>query len=352
MSDGKVFTSSTSSPPASGAAPAPTIVVQSGSSPWRSWTFRLLLGALGFSILCNFGMYGSYREYFAKTEGPTERFHSGDENASDKIVVLSVEGTIMPPFTERLIKQIEHAGKDDSVKGILLVIDSPGGLVADSHEIYHRLKQLGEKQKPIYVQMKRMAASGGYYIAMGIGPEGKIFAEPTTWTGSIGVILPRYDASKLADKIGVVSDPLKTGEFKDALNPFRPMTESERSLWENILDQSFQKFIKVIDDNRDGLDAAAVKALATGQIYTADDALAKNLVDVIGYEEDALKALQEKLGLSKARVVYYRTETTVLEQLLGGSMQAKPAVDPWKLLVESSVPRAMYLCSWLPALPQ
>ena len=164
--------------------------------------------------------------------------------------------------------------------------------------------------------------------------------------------LTKTELRKLADKIGVASDPLKTGEFKDALNPFRPMTENERKLWENILDQSFQKFIKVIDDNREPLDADAVKALATGQIYTADDAKEKKLVDEIGYEEDALKALQAKLGLEKARVVYYRTETTVLEQLMSGSVQAKPAVDPWKMLVESTVPRAMYLCSWLPALPE
>ena len=82
------------------------------------------------------------------------------------------------------------------------------------------------------------------------------------------------------------------------------------------------------------------------------DAKEKKLVDEIGYEEDALKALQAKLGLEKARVVYYRTETTVLEQLMSGSVQAKPAVDPWKMLVESTVPRAMYLCSWLPALPE
>lgn len=350
MSDTKVFTPASPAQPAS-SAPAQTIVVQSGTGIWRSWLTKLLIAALGVSILGNVGMYNSYREYFSSTERPQEKFHSGDEKAADKILVLSVAGTIMPPFTERLLRQIEQAGKDDKIKGVLLVVDSPGGLVADSHEIYHRLQQLGKK-KPIYVQMKRMAASGGYYISMGAGTEAKIFAEPTTWTGSIGVIIPRYDASKLADKIGLASDPLKTGEFKDALNPFRPMTENDRKLWENILDQSFQKFIKVIDDNRDGLDADAVKALATGQIYTADDAKEKKLVDEIGYEEDALKALQSKLGLTAVRVVYYKAESTLLEQLLGVSMQAKPSIDPWKILVESSVPRAMYLCSWLPALPE
>ncbi|MDB5346738.1 MAG: signal peptide peptidase SppA, type [Schlesneria sp.] len=344
MNDSKTFTSS-----ANGGG-SQTIIVQP-SSIWRSWGARLLLGALGLSVLFNIGLFGAYHEYYATTDPPHERFHSGDEFASDKIAVLSCEGTIMPPFTERLIKQIDHVIKDDKVKGVLLVVDSPGGLVADSHEIYHRLKKLEEKGKPIYVQMKRMAASGGYYIAMGAGVDGRIYAEPTTWTGSIGVIIPHYDVSQLADKFGIHSEPLKTGEFKDALSPFRPLTEGEHKLWANILDQSFQKFIKVIDENRKDLDADAVKVLATGQIYTADDAVANKLVDEIGYEEDALAALKTKLGLTKARVVSYQSQTTLVEQLLG-SMQAKQPVDPWRIVVEASVPRAMYLCSWMPALPR
>lgn len=350
MTDSKVFTPATS--PTGGTTPGQTIVIQSTTSIWRSWITRLLLAALGMSVLFNVSLFGAYREYFASTEPPNERFVSGDASASDKIALLTVDGTIMPPFTERLLEQIEHVGKDAAVKGVLLVIDSPGGLVADSHEIYHRLRQLEEQQKkPIYVQMKRIAASGGYYIAMGAGPHAKIFAEPTTWTGSIGVIIPRYDFSKLADKYGIASDPLKTGEFKDALNPLRPMTDNERKLWENIIDQSFQKFIKVIDDNRDTLDAEGVKALATGQIYTADDAKANKLVDEIGYQEDAIQSLKEKLGLQKVRVVKYKSHQTLVEQLLS-SMQARPAIDPWKVLMDASVPRAMYLCSWLPSLPQ
>ena len=350
MSDSKVFTSSTSAN-SGGSAPAQTIVVQSAPSFWRTWHARLLMAALGISVIANLSMFGAYREYFASTEPPMERFHTGSEFARDKIAMLTVDGTIMPPFTERLLKQIEAIEKDDKVKGVLLVVDSPGGLVADSHQIYHRLKQLEAKKKPIFVQMKRMAASGGYYISMGAGPQGRIYAEPTTWTGSIGVIIPHYNVSKLAEKFGIESEPLKTGEFKDALSPFRPLTENERKLWANILDQSFQKFINVINENRDGLDAEAVKVLATGQIYTADDALANKLIDEIGYEEDSLKALQEKLGLKSVRVVKYQSQTTLMEQLLG-SVQAKTAVDPWKVVLEASVPRAMFLCSWWPALPE
>jgi protease IV len=250
-----------------------------------------------------------------------------------------------------LLKQIERAAKDDNVKGVLLEVDSPGGLVADSHEIYHRLKQLSAK-KPMFVQMKRMAASGGYYISMGAGSQGRIFAEPTTWTGSIGVIIPRYDFSRLAETYGVGSDPLKTGEFKDALNPFRPMSDNERKLWENILDQSYRKFMGVIDENRDSLDAAAVKALATGQIFTADDAVENKLVDEIGYEEDALKALKAKLQLTEARVITYSVPITLAEQLLGSAVKVQQPVDPIKTLLDASVPRALYMCSWWAPLPE
>lgn len=327
-----------------------TILVQNHvTSPWRGWIIKILMAALVLSILANVGLFSAYRQYFSNVDPPHERYHSGSVTATEKIAVLKMEATIMPPYTERLIHQIDHAAKDKEVKGVLLVIDSPGGLVADSHQIYHRLQKL-RNEKPVYVQMKRIAASGGYYIAMGAGPDGVIYAEPTTWTGSIGVILPRYDFSKLADTYGVASDPLKTGKFKDTLSPFRPMTDDERKLWENIIDQSFQKFITVIDDNRKTLNREAVTALATGQIYTADDAKQNMLVDEIGFEEDSLKALKEKIGVKNPRVVTYETPTSLVDIVMGNS-KAHVAADPWKSFVESTVPRAMYYCSWLPMLP-
>jgi protease-4 len=245
MSDSTVFT------PGTRPAGSPqTILVQTqASSVWRSWWTRLLLTGLVLSIIANIGLYSLYHQYFSSSDPPHERFHSGSATATDKIAIIKMEATIMPPFTERIIKQIDHVRDDKNVKAVLLLIDSPGGLVTDSHEIYHHLQKL-QKVKPVDVQMTRMAASGGYYIAMGAGPNAKIFAEPTTWTGSIGVILPRYDFSKLAEKYGVGSDPIKTGPFKDTLNPLRPMTDEERKLCEKIIDQSFQKFIMVIDELR------------------------------------------------------------------------------------------------------
>ena len=345
MTDTTAFT-----PGPRGASGPQTILVQTQvPSPWRGWIIKILMAALVLSILANIGLFSAYRQYFSNVDPPHERFHSGSVTATEKIAILKMEATIMPPYTERLIHQIDHAAKDKDVKGVLLVVDSPGGLVADSHQIYHRLQKL-RVDKPVYVQMKRIAASGGYYIAMGAGPDALIFAEPTTWTGSIGVILPRYDFSKLADTYGVVSDPLKTGPFKDALNPFRPMTEAERTLWENIIDQSFQKFITVIDDNRKTLDRDAVTKLATGQIYTADDAKQNMLIDEIGFEEDSLAALKDKIGVPNPRVINYETPTSLMDIVLGNS-KAKAAADPWKSFIESTVPRAMYYCSWLPVMP-
>jgi protease-4 len=206
-------------------------------------------------------------------------------------------------------------------------------------------------KKPVYVQMKRIAASGGYYISMGAGPAAKIFAEPTTWTGSIGVILPRYDVSQFVEKFGITTDPLTTGKFKDSLSPFRPMSQEERKLWSDIIDQSFQQFITVIDDNRPKLDREGVQALATGQIYTANDALEKNLIDQIGFEEDALDALKQKIEQKDLRIVTYGSKSNIIDLLLGQATVETPS-DPWKSFLESTVPRAMYYCSWLPALPQ
>ncbi len=335
-----------------GARPAaPTVVVQTQPhSVWQTWALRLVMVALGISIMVNFGMFASYQEYFAKAEPPQELYHSGDRAADDKIAVLTVNGTIMPPFTERLIEQIKAAEKATEIKGILLVVDSPGGLVADSHEIYHRLKKLSDK-KPVYVQMKRMAASGGYYIAMGAGPKAKIYAEPTTWTGSIGVIIPRYDVTKLAEKFGVDSAPIKTGEFKDALSPFRPLSDNERKVWDNIIGQAFDQFREIIDTNRETMNAEQVAAIATGEIFTAKDAKTKGLIDEIGYEEESIEALKSQLNLKSVRVVTYSHPITLVDVLLGATAKSSSS-DRWRAVMEASVPKALYYCSWLPPLPE
>lgn len=325
--------------------PAPTIIIQ---QPGRRLVIWFLMLCLGFSLVINLSFVTAFSEYTSGSEAPIESFHSGKLRSRDKVARLKADFTIMPPMSKQLIETIQHVRDDDAVKGALLIIDSPGGLVTDSHQIYHELKQLSEK-KPVVIQMKGIAASGGYYIAMGGGPEAEIFAEPTTWTGSIGVIIPRFDLTELGQKVGIKSDSLSTGPFKDTLNPLKEMSEEERDVWREIMVDAFDRFLEVIEAGRGGLDMQQVRELATGQVYTASQALEKGLVDRIGYEQDALEALKTKLGLEEVRVVEYAHPKSLVETMLGVSSHS-PKVsiefDPVGNLLRSSVPRAMYLFSW------
>ena len=335
-----------SRPDSSSGGPTPwpkTVVIQQRS---YGWIAVLLLALLLASSLLNVILLLVIAAEQADPTAPIEVYVSGDQSSDAKIAILEVSGAIMPPYTERWLKTIETIQEDEDVKGVILHIDSPGGLVADSHQIYHALNELREKTgKSIDVSMARIAASGGYYIAMGAGPEGQIYAEPTTWTGSIGVILNRFDISELAEKIGVDSEPLVTGKFKDTLNPFREITEDERELWAEILDDAFGQFKQVIVDGRENLDAEKVAELATGQVYTSRQAEENGLIDEIGFRDDAIAGLSKKLGLDDPQVVTYQHPLSLLE-ILGGSAQSAAEVSPLQTLLEASVPRAMYFCGW------
>ncbi len=322
----------------------PSDAIEAVARRSRRWRRRAaaLAVLLVVSAVANVVFLARWREYYAGSRPPAERFHDGDKGAPAKIARIAIVGTISPPFTARTLKAIERATEDDAVKGVLLVIDSPGGLVADSHQIYHRLKLLSEK-KPVVVAMQRLCASGGLYVAMGGGPEARIYAEPTTWTGSIGVIIPRYDVSGLAEKIGVKSDSLKTGPFKDSLNPLAPLTPEETEVWRKILDDAFGRFIDVIADNRTPLDATQVRGLATGQVYTAKQALDAGLVDEIGYEDDAVASLKGRLKLDRARVIEYEFPIGLLD-LIAPAAEAADADRRWAQALDRAVPKALYHC--------
>lgn len=321
------------------------VLIEHTTSRGKSWLLWLLTIALLISLGWNAWLYNSNRQYYGRLSAPTELFHSGNQSATERIALLRISGTISPPFTGRLLKQIKKAREDENVKGAILVVDSPGGFVADSHQIYHKLKQLSDK-KPVYVSFKRIAASGGYYIAMGAGTKAKIFAEPTTWTGSIGVIIPRYNFAGLAKEHGVSVEPLITGKFKDTMSPFRDMRDDEREVWREIIDDAYDRFVSVIADNRPTLDRDKLSDLATGQIFTAKQSKSNGLVDEIGFLEDAVESLKSELGLAEARVVTYYTPPSILETVTGFS--SANTRSPVNDLIEASTPRAMYLFSWMP----
>lgn len=327
----------------------PLIVrVESVAAPARSFFSRLMISATISSVLVNLWLL----VILAASQSPTtipEKHLQGKEGSASRIAVINIAGTISPPLTEKWIRQIKKASEDEKVQGVVIAVDSPGGLVADSHQLYREIQKL-VKKKPAYVAMKRLAASGGYYLAMGIGEGGKIYAEPTTWTGSIGVIIPRYNAGEMAKNIGVRVEPLVTGPLKDSLNPFRDLSQQEQDVWKAIMEDAFGRFVSVIAENRPELDEAQVRTLATGQIYTSNQALENHLVDEIGYVEDAVVAMAEKLNISADYDAFeYHQTTGLLDSLLGaGEVREASAAS---LLLESAVPKAMYYCSWNPWVP-
>ncbi len=323
-----------------------TIVIRVDPRPPRRWIRRIGFVLLCVSLLMNVWFLTDPLGYVRP--GIPEQHFSGAEGSDNRIAIINFEGTISPPFTERWLRQIKQAAKDESVKGVILSIDSPGGFVADSHQLYREIQKLS-RDKPVYVSMKRIAASGGYYIAMAPGEKVRIFAEPTTWTGSIGVIIARYNARELAEKIGVKVEPLVTGPLKDTLNPFRDMTERETQVWDAILKDAFDRFVGIVDAGRPQLDDAGVRALATGQVYTAQQALDNHLVDELGYIEDAIAAMAEELNLGADYAAFeYRSTPGLVDALIGATADSP---DMTSQFLDAASPKAMYYASWNPWIP-
>jgi len=211
---------------------------------------------------------------------------------SKQVGVVKIDGVIYE--SRDFVKKINGFRDDDNTAAVLLRIDSPGGGVAPSQEIYQAVKNCAAK-KPTIVSMGSVAASGGYYIASGAT---RIFANGGTLTGSIGVIMefPRYN--KLLEKIGVSIEVLTAGNLKDAGSPFRELDKNEREYFDDILKDTHEQFIKDVSDGRN-MEYEIVKSLAEGQVFTGNQALSNGLIDTLGTFEDAKNYILETCGLSK-----------------------------------------------------
>jgi protease-4 len=296
-----------------------------------------------------------------------ETYHSLDEQGTDKIAIITVEGTILEGdgFVK---KQIDHVRKDKHVKAIVLRVDSPGGTVTGSDFIYHHLvklkdgtyedetdNELKHRKLPLVVSMGGLAASGGYYVSMAVGdtPEA-IFAEPTTWTGSIGVIIPHYDLSGLMKRIDVSDDSIKSGPLKQMGAFTRPMTPEEKKALQELVDGSFARFKKIIRDGRPRFKAQPdlLDKIATGQVFDTDQALANGLVDKQGFIEDAIDraVALAKLDKKKTKVVKYKRPFALFEGLMASSQGSHAREPNLQAVLDLAAPRAYYLCTWLPIL--
>jgi protease IV len=262
--------------------------------------FLALVGSI-IGII-NIGLYSSDNKYSPATGGSF--FQSPQITA----VLVRIEGeihsgrsTYSSTGAESILSQLREIEKMPNVKGILVEINSPGGTVAASQEIFQELMHL-RKTKKIVISMKDMATSGGYYIA---AAGDTIFAESGTITGSIGVIAMSPNIKGLMDRYGVEMRIFKAGKYKDSLSPFRDSSEEEIILMNKLLKDTYSKFIEDVAKGRNKT-VASIEELAEGRIYSGDDAFRNKLVDDIGGRREALVKLSE--------LCQYEGEIPLLEQ--------------------------------------
>jgi protease IV len=304
-----------------------------------SLAWILVIGA----ILCGLFVISLFAIMAVMTDG------GGFSAGGDRIAVVPVEGVIDDDMAKTVNRHLKQYGDDSRVKAIVLRIDSPGGGVSASQEIYREVKRVREdKKKKVVVSMASVAASGGYYVAC---PADKIFANPGTVTGSIGVIAEWLNYKGLAEWAKLKPVVFKSGEFKDTGSPTRELTDAEKKYFQGMIDEFYNQFVGAVSEGRDGkgekgaeLTRERVVQLADGRVYTGETAKKNGLVDEIGNYEDVIKAtakLAQIKGEPQVVTPPKQKEGLSLLDLLLGATKIKdvsPSQLPSQLMqIDSSV---------------
>lgn len=288
----------------------------------RLLSLSLLAAALTFNgcaiVLADFQLFDRrpepLRETVVKGEG------------RDKVVLIDLSGVLSAEEREatfglrrtestvaRVAQILEQAGEDDDVKAIVLRVNSPGGTVGGSDVLYHQIRDFAaEKSTPVVAQVLDVGASGGYYVALAAD---EIVVQPTSVTGSIGVILFGLNLEGLLDKVGVKDQTIKAGDNKDLGSPLRALRPEERAILQGVLDSMHERFIDLVRERRPGITDENLAVATDGRIFTAQQALQLGLVDRIGYLDDAIAQARQRAGLSEARVVVYHRPSEYSENI-------------------------------------
>jgi protease-4 len=269
----------------------------------------LLLGIFGLIMLLKSSDSGQLPSHVSSQKVISQK-------GKDHIAVINLSGEIVQSdegsgltssamiTTDRTVQLLDDVAQDPQVKAVILRINSPGGAVVASDEIYQRVKKL-RANKPVVVQMSDMAASGGYYIAAGAD---KIVANSATITGSIGVIAQFPKLSGLYEKVGVEIRTIKSGKFKDIASPNRDMTSEENVILNSMITEAYDQFVHAIADGRH-MDEQKVRELADGRIYTGKQAKANGLVDELGNFDTAVEQAEDLAHISNATLIEYSNES-------------------------------------------
>lgn len=302
------------------------------------------------------GFGESVDELMATTQSSFSEIVMEDGDFDSRVAVLNVDGVIQNTGEAAslfgttgynhsfFMEQLENVKEDPTVKAVVLTVNSPGGGVVESAEIYDKITEIQEEtQKPFYVSMGATAASGGYYIA---APAEKIFVNEETLTGSIGVIMQSVNYGELAERYGVDFVTIKSGPYKDIMSATRDMTEDERALLQTMLDDSYESFVDVIEEGR-GMTEEQVKAVADGRVMNGRQAVEVNLADDFGFEEDVIEQVKADFDLGNAQVFQYGASqgwgsllSMKMNSFFGNDIETQMIS---KMLTEYSSPRMMYL---------
>ncbi len=254
--------------------------------------------------------------------------HRNMTSEQPKIAVIYVEGVIIGGRgqssilseyggTDSIIRQLHEARDDQSVKAVILRINSPGGSAPASQEVGEEIKKLRATGKIVVTSMADVAASGGYWLA---ACTDKIYANPATLTGSIGVYMPYANWEELYKKIGIRQEKIKSGIHKDIMSPDRPMTEEERAIIQIMVDDLYNQFVTVVSEGRK-LDPIRVRELADGRIYTGNQAKELGLVDELGNMYDAIDGAAQLAGITGKPEIKEYGKITPWGMLFGGNGQ-------------------------------
>lgn len=272
---------------------------------------KWFLGILGLLVLI--GLTASAIFFFTVVsfvDGEDEDL--GATGGREKLGLIELSGPIID--SEKIVKQFKKLRDRKDVRAIVFRVESPGGGVAASQEIYEEVKATQRRGIPVIVSMGAVAASGGYYVS---APAKRIVANPGTLTGSIGVISQflRYDP--MLAKLGIEATTIKSGKMKDAGNPLREMSKEDKQYFQALMDNVHRQFIGVVSRER-GLDSVSVKAYADGRVFTGEEAFAMGLVDTLGTYEDAKRIAAEMVGITgEPGIVKERRTRPLMERLFG-----------------------------------
>jgi protease-4 len=275
---------------------------------------------------------------------------------ADKIVVVDVAGMLLNAHTPKLIGEGEHsvarlleeldkARHDPGVKAVILRINSPGGTVTASELMHQEITRFREKSgKPVYAVMMDVAASGAYYLSCACE---RIYAQESTVTGSIGVIMQMFNLTETLDKLGIHAEAITSGPNKAAGSPFEPMTAEQRAIFQTMVDSFYDTFVEVVAAGRPELDQARVREIADGRVYTAQQALDLKLIDRIGSMSDAIADAKARTGIDKILLVRYHRPTGYVANYHAATPSEAIEVNLLKLdtpsLMQLTTPQFLYL---------